>query len=514
MSNQFGAKAMLRSALLMTGSTYVAYAAGLVASMLVARVLGPADFGRYAYLIWLSGVLVMLMNHGLTTSAIRFVSESLGRGDHAGAQALHRWLQKRQGWSIFAVGTVFLAGLPILKPAGWEGHLAYFALVALSASATKAWYLFSISVAKGHGRFGVEASSVSALSLVNLIGAGVLAWVGVPLEGFMLLFLLVSIAHPVMATIQLRRADIRKGSRDCEETLLQRVRPHLFWTMVGTFVFAFSNKSVETFLLNKLAGPEAVGFFTIAATLTRGGVELLSTGLTTVLMPMMANAFGAGGRDRVNRIAGDAVRYFHFLGLLLTGVGFFWAAPVIALMYGDKYAPTAFALQMMVIIRGFTLSHAAFGALLSITDNQRLRAAESIFAVAVSAAAALWLVPRYGLTGAIFAHMLSTAAVFLFSFACVRIVLKVPLPYGDAMRMTAAALSAAAVSMGALIVTDTPSSLHQILVGVLYVLTYLACTLVFKVWNQYDLAMLGNLGNRIPAFKRLAFLLIPWARHV
>jgi O-antigen/teichoic acid export membrane protein len=505
MSNQFGAKAMLRSALLMTGSTYVAYAAGLVASMLVARALGPADFGRYAYLIWLSGVLVLLMNHGLTTSAIRFVSESLGRGDAPGAQALHRWFQKRQGWSVLVVGAVFLAGLPLLKPAGWEGHLAFFALVALLASGTKAWYLFSISVAKGHGRFGVEASSVSMLSLVNLAGAGVLAMLGVPLEGFMLMFLLVSVAHPVMATIQLRRAD---------ETLLQRVRPHLFWTMVSTFVFAFSNKAVETFLLNKLAGPEAVGFFTIAATLTRGGVELLSTGLTTVLMPMMANAFGAGGRDRVNRIAGDAVRYFHFLGLLLTGVGFFWAAPVIALTYGDKYAPAAFALQMMVIIRGFTLSHAAFGALLSITDNQRLRAAESVFAVGVSAAAALWLVPRHGLMGAIYAHMLSTAAVFVFSFACVRIVLKVPLPYGDATRMTAAALSAAAISMGALIATDTPSTLHQILVGVLYVLAYLACTLVFKVWNQYDLAMLGNLGNRIPAFKRLAFLLIPWARHV
>ena len=514
MNNQFGAKAMLRSALLMTGSTYVAYAAGLVASMLVARGLGPADYGRYAYLIWLSGVLVLLMNHGLTTSAIRFVSESLGRQDSAGAQALHRWFQKRQGWSILVVGALFLAGVPILKPAGWEGHLMYFAFVALLASAAKAWYLFSISVAKGHGKFGVEASSVSVLSLVNLVGAAVLAWLGTPLEGFMLVFLMVSVAHPVMAVFQLRRADIRKGGRECDETLLERVRPHLFWTMVSTFVFAFSNKSVETFLLNRLAGAEAVGFFTIAATLTRGGVELLSTGLTTVLMPMMANAFGAGGRERVNRIAGDAVRYFHFLGLLLTGIGFFWATPVIHLMYGDKYTPAAFALQMMVIIRGFTLSHAAFGALLSITDNQRLRAAESIFSVIVSAGAALWLVPRYGLTGAIIAHMISTAAVFLFAFACVRIVLKVPLPYGDVMRMTAASLSAAAISMGALIATDSPSSLHQILVGVLYVLSYLACTLIFKVWNQYDLAMLGNLGNRIPAFKRLAFLLIPWARHV
>ncbi|MFM2052466.1 MAG: hypothetical protein RL456_503 [Pseudomonadota bacterium] len=514
MSNQFGAKAMLRSALLVTGSTYVSYAAGLIASMLIARGLGPADYGRYAYLIWLSGVLVILMNHGLTTSAIRFVSECLGRDDAPAAGALHRWFQRRQGWSILVVGALFLVSLPILKPAGFEGHLMLFGMIALIASATKAWYLFSISVAKGHGRFGVEAGSVSLLSLANLLGAGVLAMSGHGLDAYMLLFLGISLAHPVMATFQLRRHGIRKGGTECSPVLLERVRPHLFWTMVTTFVFAFSNKSVETFLLNRLAGAEAVGFFTIAATLTRGGVELLSSGLTTVLMPMMANAFGAGGHARVNRIGGDAVRYFHFLGLLLAGLGFFWSTPVIVVMYGESYAPAAFALQMMVIIRGLTLSHAALGALLSITDNQRLRAAESIFAVVVSAGMAIWLVPSLGLQGAILAHMTSAAAVFLFTLGCVQVVLKVPQPYGDLGRITAAGACAAGVSFGALHLSDHPTMLHHLLVGVLYVLTYLASSLVFKVWNQYDLAMLGNFGNRIPAFKRLAFLLAPWARHV
>lgn len=127
MGNQFGAKAMLRSALLMTGSTYVAYAAGLITSMLIARGLGPADYGRYAYLIWLSGVLVLLMNHGLTTSAIRFISESLGRQDSHGARSLHRWFQTRQGWSVVVVGALFLLALPLLKPSGWEGDLLIFA---------------------------------------------------------------------------------------------------------------------------------------------------------------------------------------------------------------------------------------------------------------------------------------------------------------------------------------------------------------------------------------------------
>ncbi|MDQ5896582.1 MAG: hypothetical protein QG612_668 [Pseudomonadota bacterium] len=514
MSNQFGAKAVLSSVLLTTGSTYVTYAAGLVTSMLIARGLGPADFGRYAYLVWLSGMLVLMMNHGLTTSAIRFVSESLGRESRVDAQDVHRRLQRWQGWSLLIVGLVFLAALPALRPAGWEGHLTLFAAVALLASFSKAWYLFSISVAKGYGRFGIEASSVSLLSLINLAGAGVMALLGSPLSGYMVLFLVISIAHPLMAARQLRRADIHKGKREIDEELLARVKPHLAWTMVSTLVATFSNKAIETYLLNHMAGAEAVGFFTIAATLARGGVDLLSSGLMTVLMPVLANAYGAGGEKRIHRLGSDAVRYFHFLGLLLTGIGFFWARPAIELTYGPSYAPAIFALQMMVLVRGVTLSYAAFGALLTVTDNQRLRAAEAGFAIVASAGMALWLVPTHGLDGAIYAHMVSTLAVFCFTFVCVRRVLRMPLPVGDLLRMNAAAVSAALLCFGVLSLSPAPSVWHQLLVGVLYLIVYLIATLVFKVWNQNDLAMMQKIGQRVPALQRLVFLMVPWARQV
>lgn len=515
MSNQFGAKAMLRSALLMTGSTYVAFAASLVTSMLIARGLGPTDYGRYAYLVWLCSILIVLMNHGLNVSSIRFISEALGRSDRPGSQALYAWFQKRHVQSMLLVTVVFLVCLPVVRPEGMEERLLFFAFVAVLASASKAAYLFNVSVAKGYGLFSIEASTISMLSIANLIGAAVLRFGGGSLDAYILLFLAISIVHPFLAHHMLKKADIRTSAQACDEPTLKRVRSHLSWAVVSTLVATFSNKSFETFLLHKLTGAEAVGFFTIAATLARGGVDLLATGLSTVLMPLMANAYGAGGQERLNRIARDSIRYYHFLGLLLTGIGLFWAQPMITIFYGESYAPTAFALQMMVIIRGFTLSSAAFGALLSITDNQRLRAGESFFAVITSAAAAMWLVPKYGLTGAVLAHMLSTIAVFMYVFISVNVVLKMPLPYSDVIRITTSSLCAIAICLGLLSVGGNHNSpLHLILAGILYIPLYLAGTLVFKAWNQYDLGILGNLGNRIPAFKRLAFLLAPWARNV
>jgi hypothetical protein len=77
-NKQFGRVATLKAAFLVTGSTYASYAFGLITSALIARGLGPDDFGSYAYVIWLTGLLIMLGNNGLAISGIRFVSESHG----------------------------------------------------------------------------------------------------------------------------------------------------------------------------------------------------------------------------------------------------------------------------------------------------------------------------------------------------------------------------------------------------------------------------------------------------
>lgn len=511
MSNQFGAKALFRSALLMTGSTYVAYAAGLVTNTLIARNLGPADYGRYAYLVWLSGVLVLLMNNGLTTSAIRFMSECLGRKDLEGAQRLHSWFRQRQVLAGVGVALVFLVALPFLKPSGWEGDLIFFAALALLASMAKAWYLFSISAAKGHGMFGVEAMSISVLSMVNLFTVVGMFFIGASLNVYLLLFVGISIAHPLMAKVQLRRAGVHSSRGPIEPELMARVRPHLFWTVLSTLVWAFSNKSFETFLLNNLVGAEAVGFFTIAATLTRGGVELLSTGLTTVLMPSMANAYGAGGIERVARITGAAARLFHFFGLLLAGVGIFWAEPVIVAMYGTKFLPAAFLLQLMVVVRGLTLMNAAIGALFSVTDNQRVRAGEATLSVTLSAVMAFWLVPKYGLNGAIAAHAISTGLVFVYVLTALRIVLKVSLPWGDLMRTSAAALLSLAIGAG-LSWASNHALWAQLVAGILFLPLYLAATLLFRSWTQADLMLFDKLTSRIPALQTLPLRLQRWVR--
>src|SRR5690606_29794999 len=131
MTHQFSGVGAIRGAMMVMGSTYVTYALGLLTSILVARTLGPDDFGRYSYIVWLAGMLIAFSNNGITTTAIRFVSESLGRGSPESSRRVHGWLWRRQLFCIALVAVVFLVVTPFSAPAGWDGHVAEFAAVAL-----------------------------------------------------------------------------------------------------------------------------------------------------------------------------------------------------------------------------------------------------------------------------------------------------------------------------------------------------------------------------------------------
>lgn len=497
MNQPFGRGAAIRAALQMTGSTYVLYATGLLVSAVIARSVGPADFGRYSYLVWLAGVLIMVGNNGLTTSGIRFVSESLGRGSKETARDVHGWLKRRQLGCMLLVIALYLISMPFFAPAGWEkGDLWMFAGIVLVSMFAKSMYLFSISIAKGYGRFDVEAVSGVIVSILNAVAAIVLMLLHASVMAYLALFAVTCVAYALAGFFMLRRAAIAPSHGPLDPILLARLKHHLLWTVVLTIAAAFSNKSVETWLLNEMVGPAEVGYFAIAAALTRGGIDLLSSGLTTVLMPSMAHAFGADGQERVNSILSNSLRYFLFLGLLLAGVGALWSDVAVNLMYGSRYEPVVNVLRIMMVVGGLTLSDGAFGALLSTTDNQRLRAGFSFASILLGALAAFALIPKYGLTGAIVAHAISRLVVFAVTLIGIVRIMKLQLPWRELSRLILAALVASVIPLAMML--TRPGFWTSIVAGLLFAVVYLGSTVLLRAWKGEDADQFLGLAQRMP----------------
>lgn len=497
MKDAFSRLATAKAALLMTGSTYVSFISGLIVSALIARAIGPEDFGRYAYVVWISGLLVMIGNNGLNTTGIRFISESLGRDDKPAAEAVHGWLLRGQYLCLAVTVVGFLVTLPFSVSAGWHANISLFVAVVLISMAAKTLYLFDISMAKGHGQYAIEARTSMAVSVVNLLCVLAMFSMHAPLAAYLALFTVASIAYGVMARSMLKKRHIVAGAHPIEASTVPRLRKHLFWTVLLAVAGALGNKTSETYLLSVHFGAAAVGFYTIAAGLTRGGVELLSSGLNSVLMPLMGHAYGAGGTSRVNAILADSVRYFSVAGLLLAGVGFLWAEVVIALMYGAPYQSAVPVFQVMALVAGVTLSQGAFGALLSTTDHQRIRAFVAVLSVVVSVVTAVLLVPPYGLAGAVAAHAISTVSIFLLVGGGVVRVFGVSLPWRELTRLLLAAAAAAAVA-AALLWSGDSLWIH-FAAGLLYAIVFLGATIAFRAWPAKDIDHLMPLATRYPA---------------
>jgi O-antigen/teichoic acid export membrane protein len=502
MSSAFGRVAALRGALMMTGSTYAVYALGLVVSALIARDLGPDSFGHYAYLVWLSGMLGIIANNGLTTSGIRFVSESLGRQDRDAAARVQGWLWRRQLLCLLAVAALYAASLPFIERSGWQQEqLLLFTALAILSMSGKSLFIFYISMAKGHGRFDIEAGITVALGLLNAVAVVVLAWRGASLLAYLLVFTVTSLVFGLLGFIAARRAGVRGASDAPAPELLARLRPHLYWTIALVIAAALGNKSVETYLLNLFTGAAAVGYFAIAAALTRGGVDLLSSGLSSVLMPMMAHAYGAQGLPQVNRVLGNAVRIFLFFGLLLAGSAALAADLAVQVLYGSAYTPVADVFRWMVIVGGLSLSEGAFGALLSTTDHQRLRALIAASSILLTIGLALWWIPLYGLMGALAAHAASRMLLMLVLVTGSRIALGLRLPWRELSRLALAALLAAAPALA--IALNTADPWLRFAAGVLYALLFLGLTLLLRAWRSEDADTLYEALGRLPRARAL-----------
>jgi O-antigen/teichoic acid export membrane protein len=325
----------------------------------------------------------------------------------------------------------------------------------------------------------------------------VLGYIKASLAVFIWYFVVVSLAHYLVTLLLMQRAGISAVSGPIAPDLRKRISDHYAWTAILFLVLAFSNKSVETVFLNYYSGPEAVGWFAIGAALTRGGVDLLSSGLNSVLLPMMSHAFGSSDVPRAHRILSDAIRFSAFLGAMLAGVGVLWAGPAIIVLYGAAYEPAVIGLQVMMFVGAVTLPGNATSSLLMTTDRMGVRVSLSVGVVVLTLAAAALLVPRYGFFGALAAHAIAQSIIFFTGMAVIVNLLKVQLPYGQLARTIAAA--AGGLCSAGLVLSVSHGLAGQFVAGIAYAAGCLAGSVMMGVWSAKDVQLIIDLLKRWPS---------------
>ena len=487
--------ALLRNVAWVAMAGYIEAAVGLLAGVLIARTLGPTDYGHYAFAIWLCGVLIMAGNHGLPTSSIKFIAEARGSGREDVAAALVSRFTRLQLVSSALVLTVFSVVMATRPIADWSDALPLMLGLAVVAAWSRAAFWMWGSIGIGHEQFAPENLSLAISALLNLALVIVLAWTGATVAQFFALYAVLGVVSNVLLRFMLWRRGIRALPGPIPGELERRMRRHLVLTGIMMLLLVGTNRGVEMTLLKAYVSAEAVGFFAIAGALTKGAVTLLAGGMAAVLLPTMSRRFGEGGPKALGGILIESTRLYWLVGLAIAGLGLTVSEGLVHLLYGNRYEGAIPALTWNLVIAGLMVVNGAAAAVLTASDRQADRIRIVLCALIVNVIAGLLLIPRYGLAGAIaslaLTQLFDTALTWFYAFRRV----EVRLPVGPMARQALAATVATVLGY------VTTEALHLKLAfaggAIVFVLTYVPLCVLLRTLRASEFEVIAHLVGRL-----------------
>jgi len=403
-------------ALLQTGfSNVLIQGLYAVSGIISARALGPSGRGMLAAIIMWPQFLSYLLTIGIPASSVYNV-----RRDPA-----HRSTYAAAAMAISAImGSVAVLLGYLVIPYSLRTYppaVVHMALLVVFLAPVALLTLSLTELARSSGIFGYynffrvaqPASVCVALFLIWKLG-GLTYWSGA------LVYLLAGIPFTVWNILWIRshfRPSFKGGARPVRSLLNYGVR---VWgaDLLGTV----ANQVDRVFVVSMLQ-PHDMGLYVVAQS-AAGLMGVFPNAMAAVLMPRAA---GHSVQEIVT-LTGRALRVA-FAGLLLIALCLFFAGGfLLNLVYGSRFDGAFLVLRILLaegVLDGLTLvSSQAFLAAGIPGIVTFLQGCGLLTAVPLL----LWMVPRWGLQGAAYALLISTACRLTFVLVSFRTTLKMPPP--------------------------------------------------------------------------------------
>lgn len=403
-------------------------ASGLVVSVLLARGLGPADFGLYGLAISLLTWTQLLVNWAVPGAVAR-LAPAHGYDPRIAGTATTLLL----GAALLLYALVWLAAPMLERVAGTPGTAAVVRLLFLDLlflGALAAWQAVFLT----HGRLGWIAATLVLQTGVKMVAVALLFVVGLDIWRVILAHLAGSAV--AVAVVALReRLPAPTFMPGYARALTLGTLPLLVYMLVYQF-----QANVGVWWVAAVRGAdemEVTGQFTAATQVARI-LTLVPSVLSGVLFARVAEAMARNRRDEAATELVTAVRYA--LLLLLPALAAFAAAAdrMVALLYGPAYGPAADMLRLLALAGAAValmdvLLHALMGA-----GRPWLGPLVAGLVLPAALGAGLWLVPwlhGLGVAAALAAGSLMALAV---AVAVVRRRLAVPVTAATLLRVSLA----------------------------------------------------------------------------
>jgi O-antigen/teichoic acid export membrane protein len=444
---------------------------------LAARWLGPVAFGQYQAAFAFVGLFRVLPDLGMSYASTLAVSRERG--------AASRLFGNLLGFqAVLSAATLVLClgiGAALFDGVVWTATVVLaLDLLLKSAQSTLRWVL------RAFERFGAESLTLLAERAALLaLGSGVLL-AGGGVLGFVLLFAAVRAVDSVALAAYVQRRVLPLAPAFDRATWSELLRRGMPFAYAGAMVTLFFQ--LDAVLLEQMRGPEEVGWYGAPVRILEG-LSLVPRFLGFALLPTLA-ALAARDPGRVTALYGRAAKYLLVAGLPVAAFGALASEPLLVFVFGEAYRPSAAAASWLLPAAVFMFLSNLAETTLACINRVGAIVATSTAALLLNVALNLALIPISGYVGAALATLVTEAAYFAMSAACVAAAGHRPGWARLAWRPALAALAFAGVLAAA-------APLGWLAAAALASLAYLAALLALRAFDRRERQLAGELLRRL-----------------
>lgn len=506
----------VRGSLIFFVGGLVSTANNAVAVILVARLLGPNQYGLYTVALILPGLLQLFVGLGVNSAVVRYAAfhAATGNPDQAKRFTRNAMLFLTVFGMALALLSIAVAGTLstlYLHRAGLTVYVQEASLAILGSAVLQA----ATSAAIGWNRMGLASLAQVVQSVVKLLLAPFLILDGLGVGGAIAGHVASLLFAGALVVILLHIAGMT-GSSGSTRDFVKDVREMLRFGLpvfAGTLVSSLA-AYYTTLILAAIASNQVVGFYQAAVNFT-AIVSLVSVTMASALFPAFASLDGVKGNTAV--ALSYAVKFSAFFIAPVTLFLVLSSGLLVQIFYGAEFSP---AIPYLQLLAACYLPVVFGGSVFPVFFNGFGKPRLSMFTSLTGAAVILVLAPvlsvylRLGVDGLIYSLAASYGVSTLSGAALAKRYMKA----GPDVRSTAAILLSSSLSYGAtslILAARLSDVLSLLLAMVAFFGIYITLAPLTRAIKESDLSILesslggaGVVGKLVGVITRYARLVI------
>lgn len=354
---------------------------GFSTGMLLARFLGPKDYGNMSFLLGTFLAIRQLLDMGSAQAFFTFMSQKL-RSKYF-VLSYFAWLMLQFFMVIFFIGLLFPASW---VQTIWHGEHRFLIIMAFAAAFLQNSVWPSLQQALEAQRLTYKSQGIGITIVILHIVAVYILWLFGKI-GLYSVFAAIFIEYLIAAFIAFRFLEFPSSEENEEEILtrghifrmfIKYCTPIILYSSIG-FIYSFA----DTWLLQNYGGSVKQAYYAVSAQFA--AVALLATAsISNIFYKEIAEAYHKQDMEQVKRIYLKVSRSLFLIGAIISCFLIPWTKDLLQNILGDSYVSGYITLGIMFLYPIHQSMGQIGGSVLFATEHVSLQAKIGIIFMLIS----------------------------------------------------------------------------------------------------------------------------------